>query len=281
MIIKKHEIKVLSFAVIFNILSSADAFASAWTRQEGEFFGLFEILDESSSSKTLFSNNKSNFYRNNAYKFYFEYGLFNKFTIGGYLKNYNFYSKGTFGDHILRKKVSNDYYGNIFLIQNLYNKNSNVFSLQYSYYFPIKYNDLSKNVNTVDTKNSFEFGILFGNSNNFILNDTYVEYFLDTSLNYKMVSGIDYDQITAAATVGFSLNSSSTFSFHYEYQYFLEDNLFDKNRTIYAYYEANNTNKVEIAFTYRFFDKLSTELAFYRNFSKTNSNGITFSFIFA
>ncbi len=273
-------IKILLVSCVIYFVCIFGVYASAWTRKQNEFFGLFEILDESQYSKTLFSNSKDNFYRNNSYKFYFEYGLTDWLTFGGYLRNYNFYSKGTFDGVVLREKVRNDYYGNIFLIQNLYNKNSNVFSIQYSYYFPIKYSDLSKQVNTVDTRNAFEFGVLFGRDDDFTLNDLLVRYFLNTSLNFKIVDGIDYNQITFATTLGFRLNDSSTLSFYYEYQYYLEDDLFDKDRTLYNYYEGYNTNKLKLSFNYKFMDNLSTELSFYRNFSNVNSSGISFSFIF-
>ena len=262
------------------VLCANDVYASAWTRKSREVFGLFEILDESNYFKTLIRNDNKNFYRINSYKLYLEYGLTQKFTVGGYVKNYNFFSKHRNIDKEFVKKVNNDYYSNIFLIQNLYNKNDSTFSLQYLAYIPLKYNDISKDVNTVDTKYAFEFAGLYGRDIDFNFIDTNVRCFLDVSLAYKIVNNNNYDQITFGTTFGMRLNDSSTFSLYYEYQYLFDENLFKKDHSIYNYYKGYNTNQIKVNFDYKFFDNLSTELSYYKKFSKNNSTGLSFTFIF-
>ncbi len=271
---------VLFFLLI--ILCVNNVYASAWPRKPKEFFGLFEILDESNYFKTLMNNDDRNFYRTNSYKFYLEYGLTRKLTIGGYIKNYNFYSRYRYKNTEFIKKVNNDYYSNIFLLQNLYGKNDNFFSLQYSAYLPIKYEDISKDVNTIDTKYAFEFSILYGKDGKIDLDflNINARYYLDMSLAYKLVNDINYDQITFQTTVGIRMNDSSSFNLHYEYQYYLDENLFDKKHNIYNYYEGYNMNQFKVSFNYKFLDNLSTELAYYKKFSKNNSTGLIFSFIF-
>lgn len=279
MIIFSRILLLFSFLFIF---CANSVYASAWPRKSKEFFGLFEILDESNYFKTLIRNDDKNFYRVNAYKFYLEYGLTEKITIGGYIKNYNFYSRYKYENVEFVKKVNNDYYSNIFLLQNLYGKNDNFFSLQYSVYLPIKYENVSKDVNTIDTKYAFEFTILYGKDGEVDLDLFNIDarYFLNTSLGYKLVNDINYDEINFKATVGIRLNDSSCFGLHYEYQYYLDENLFDKNRNIYNYYEGYNTNQFKVSFNYKFLDNLSTEIAYYKKFSENNSTGIIFSFIF-
>ena len=169
--------KILFISLFLFILYAKNVYASAWTRKSNDIFGLFEILDESNYSKTLIRNNNRNFYRINSYKLYLEYGLTQKFTIGGYIKNYNFFSRHRNKDREFVKKVNNDYYSNMFLIQNLYNKNDNTFSLQYLAYIPLKYNDISKDVNTVDTKYAFEFAGLYGKNIDFDFMDINIRYF--------------------------------------------------------------------------------------------------------
>ena len=172
------------------------------------------------------------------------------------------------------------YYSNIFLIQNLYNKNDSTFSLQYLAYIPLKYNDISKDVNTVDTKYAFEFAGLYGRDIDFNFIDPNVRCFLDVSLAYKIVNNNNYDQITFGTTFGMRLNDSSTFSLYYEYQYLFDENLFKKDHSIYNYYKGYNTNQIKVNFDYKFFDNLSTELSYYKKFSKNNSTGLSFTFIF-
>jgi len=245
-------------------------------------FGIFEILDESTYFKTLLDAGNANFYRVNSYKLYLEYGLTEKLTVGGYLKNYNFYSRYTHEDTKLTKKLDNDYYSNLFLIQNLYWKNNNLFSLQYSTYFPIKYEELSKEVNIIDTRFALELSMLYGRSGEIDSNlfDISAKYYTNLSLAYKFVNDINYDEITFGAAFGINLNDSSTFGLYYEYQYYLNENLFDKESNIYNYYDGYNTNQFKISFTYKFLDNLSTEFSYYRKFSKINSTGLVFSFIF-
>lgn len=268
---------ILFFILFFYFLSINNLYASAWTRKNEEFFGLFEILNESSYFETILKDKNKNFYKVDSYKFYLEYGLKDKITIGGYIKNYNFYSQYKYENINFIKKVNNDYYSNIFLIQNIYEKNNNFLSLQYSFYFPIKYTEISKDVNTIDTKNSFELSLLYGKDGDVNLNflDLNIRYYLDLSIAYKIISNIGYDQMTFHNTIGLRLNDSSSFGFTYEYQYFLKD----KYRN-YKSYNEYNLNKIEFSFVYKFLDTLSTEFSYYKNFSKSNSTGLTFSFIF-
>ena len=273
--------KLLFYVCLLYFFSMQFLFASAWTLKPGKFLGIFEILDESNYTKTLINNNKYNFYRNNSYKFYFEYGLFDKLTIGGYLNNYNYYSKFIYNDNlILYDKVKNDYYSNVFLIQNIYKGILDVFSLQYSFYFPIKYSDISKNVNTLDTNKAIQISLLYGISDVIDIFDYFVGYFLNISLSYKVVSNIEYNQVDLFTTLGIWLNNSSKMIFSYEYQDYLNDNIFSKHKNIYNYYNGYNSNKIEIGFNYKFLDNLSTEFSLYKNFSNINNVGITFKFIF-
>lgn len=274
--------KIIVLFFIFLSYTSR-ALASAWPRNDGEIFGLFEILEESSYAKTLLSDKDLDYYRSISYKLYIEYGLTEKITLGGYLKNYNFYSQIFNNNTKYKEEVNNDYYANIFLIQNLYRKNSNIFSFQYSFYFPIKYENVSKSANTIDTKKALEFTILYGRDGIFDIDkffDFRFGYFLNTSLGYKYINQLNYDNITFATTFGIRLNDSSSLNFHYQYKWYLENDLI-KNKANYSYYAGNNENQIKVSVNYKFLDDLSTELAVYKNYSKSNSSGIIFSFIFS
>lgn len=270
---------VCLFCLILFMSAANKLFASAWTKEKGELYYSLEALIESDSSNALLGGSDNSYYRNISYKLYFEYGLVEDFTIGGYLKKYDYHSRGIgeFGD-VAKDNLNNDYYGNIFFLQNIYSDDFNSFALQYLYYFPLKYNTVSKIVNTVDTKNALGVSVLYGFSDYTKVFDENFKYFVNLSVDYKAITKIKYDEAVFNITAGLNFNDSTTINLHYEYQYYFKSNIFNEND--FTKYNASNANKVEIGFTTKFFDEVSTKLAFYRNFSKTNSNGITFSFIF-
>ena len=217
-------LKILSFLFIF-IFCSSNAFCSAWTRKNGDSLVIFEMLNESTYSKTLFVNTNDDYYKTTAYKVYFEYGMVDKITLGGYLKNYNFYSQYLADGLKISNKIKNDYYANIFILQNIYNKNNNLFSLQYSIYAPLSYDDVSEYINPIDTKYSVELSVLYGIDDEISYRDLFLKYFINTGLSYRLVRELKYDQLDFSYLMGFRLNESSSFSASYECKYYFKNGL--------------------------------------------------------
>ena len=278
----KYFTSICLIFVYFFILNE-NSYPSSWIRQKNELYIVSEVLSESDRNKTIFTNDSnSNYFKTNSYKLYVEYGLFNKITIGGYLKDYNFYSQYLDNYNNLKKrKVKDDLYSNLFLIQNFYNKNKVLFSLQYGYYFPINYNNESKNINNIDTQSSYEIKLLFGTDKSSYIFNNKVNYYFDLGSGYKAIDNTNYNELKSNFTFGFRINSSSTLSFEYEKKYYTKNNfIFNGSNIFNEYYKNNNSDKIQFSFDCKFIDSLSTKLSFYRNFSESNSNGIIFSFIF-
>lgn len=262
--------------ILLILFLADDIYASAWTRKKNSFYGLLEIADDSSHSSTLFKNNStSNYYRSLTYKLYFEYGLIDKLTLGGFVKNYNFYSQFLSNGIKLKKEIDNDFYGNIFLNHNIINKNHKLFSLQYSFYFPIHYSKISPSVNTLDTKYGIELTADFGMDGE-IKN---VRYFWDISGAYKLFTNINYDQITLANVFGIKVNESAAINFRYEYQFYVRDTL-NNSKNTYNYYNGADSHELKLSFSYRFLDTLSTDISAYKKYSRQNSVGLSFGFVF-
>lgn len=122
---------------------------------------------------------------------------------------------------------------------------------------------------------------MFGTDKSFNFFGEIIKYYLDSGIGYRIINDSNYDEFKFNIISGIRFNQSSTFVFEYERQYFLQSDILSSNANTYNdYYENNNSNKFQISLNYKFLDNLSTKLAFYRNFSETNSNGIIFSFIF-
>lgn len=270
-------LSVIFFTICISLLPNPSQ-ASAWVRPKNTVFTILEFLRESNQSDLLFQNKNISGYKTNAYKLYLEYGLSNKITIGGYLKDYNYtykyYEQNTVTS---RKKIEHDYYTNLFLIQNLYNKNRNLFSFEYSFYAPIKYSGFSKEFNMFDTQNSFEFLVLFGKDDEI---KNIVKYFIDSRLGYRVFNNINYDRLTFETTLGLRLNPTSAVKLYYEYQDHIKTDIFTSKDHTYDYNTSYNSNQIKLSLNYKFLDELSTEFSYYKKFSRTNSTGIIFSFIF-
>lgn len=254
-------------------------FASAWTRGKNDIFIDFELLNESDYSKRLIKNINLTNYKINSYKFYFEYGLINYLTIGGYLKNYNFEYQYKNNYKNKEEKIRNDYYGDIFLLYNFYNKNRNLISAEVSFYFPIKTHMFSKEFNLYDTENSFEYSILFGTDKDFDFIYNFM-VFNNSKISYRIFNNINFNRFTFETIFGFRLNKTSSVNFEYEYQNNKKTNILSSNITIYDKMNNYNLNQLKISFNYKFLDNLSTKLSYFRKFSKVDSVGFTFSFIF-
>ncbi|HSQ97313.1 MAG TPA: hypothetical protein VLL98_01185 [Rickettsiales bacterium] len=263
--------------IFFSTLSFQLGYASAWTRPKNTLFSTLEFLRESDHFNIILNDKDISSYKTTSYKLYLEYGLFEKITLGGYLKDYNFaYKYLDQSSYLYQVKIKNDYYANLFIIQNLYNKNNNLFSFEYSFYTPIKNSALSKQFNTFDTKDSFEFLILFGKDGEL---KNIINYFIDSRLGYRIFNNINYDRITFETTLGLRLHPTSSVEFCYEYQdHVKSDNLSNKDNT-YNYYANYNSNQIKFSLNYQFLDELSTKFSYYRKFSKQDSSGIIFSFI--
>lgn len=264
--------------IIFLFFTTNFAYASAWVRPKHKLFGVMELLRESTSSYNILNGNKKIAYNINSCKLYAEYGLLEKITIGGYIKDYNFNQKSFHNNELYEEKVENDFYSDFFIIQNLYNKNKNLFSLEYSFYTPIKYDDFSKVINAYETRTSYELSALFGRDGDIYLINTNLRYFIDLRTSYRIFNNINYDRFTFENTLGLRLNPTSSVNFYYEYQdHIKSDNLSTQNKVPYANY---NSNQIRFSLSYKFLDELSTEFSYFRKFSKTNSSGLIVSFIF-
>ncbi len=272
---------ILAF-IIFLLFSLSMAYASAWVRQKNTLFNVMEYLRESNSSDNIFSDEEEIAYNVNSYKLYMEYGLLENITFGGYLKNYNFNQKYFDNDGLLYKeKIENDFYSNVFVIQNLYNKNKNLFSIEYSFYAPIKYDKLSKKFNLFDVRTSYEFSTLFGrdgkiNSISFIN----LKYFIDSRIGYRVFNNINYDRITFETTLGLRINPTSSVNFYYEYQDHIKTHISSTQNKTYNCYTDYSLNQFKVSLSYKFLDELSTEFSYFKKFSKTNSTGLIIYFIF-
>ena len=75
----------VSIFITFLFFSTNLVYASAWVRPEHKLFSVMEFFRESTSSYNILNGNKKIAYNINSYKFYVEYGLFEKLTLGGYI----------------------------------------------------------------------------------------------------------------------------------------------------------------------------------------------------
>jgi hypothetical protein len=247
-ILKKFGLKLKPLLIIFVLTSTLfqnKAFASAWTKPKGGLYISVEGLLEEDEKK-ISSNSKTS-YRTKSYKAYVEYGLFETITIGGYLKNYNFSSKYTVGNHEYKISVENDYYLNLFVIQNILDRNDHVFSLQYATYHPLSYDDLSKYTNAVDTKHAFELSLLYGKNSTF--NDLGV--YFNAGVSYKHVLDWEYDQMTYAISAGIRPNISTSFALKYEFKDYL---LYDK---LVNSYREKDISKIYISGDFKYYDNVA------------------------
>lgn len=265
---------IFLFIVLFLLLLSK-SYSSSWTKNKGEFFTSIEFSVETSDFDIIFGNKKNNYYKNNYLQIYTEYGLLNNLTIGGYLKNYNFYSIYYSTNNIEIQKISDDFYGNIFLNQNLYKDIYNSLSIQYSLYFPLKTSQLSKELNSLDSNTGHEIKISFGNSKNIskILN-----YYFEISSSYRMVNNVKYDEISLNTTFGLSRNNSSTFAIQYEYNYYPGAILINKNK-LYNY-KLESNNKIKFINNYQFNNDYIIEFSYSKSFSNNNADAFSIAIIF-
>ena len=267
------QISTLSFIIL--LLLPNISYSSAWTKSEKEIFGNIEYYVESDSLSTYFKNKNSNFYKTDYLQTYFEYGLFENLTVGGYLKKYNFYSKYYGQDDIIVKNINNDYYGNLFLIQNIYKTAKDTLSIQYSVYFPIKYSNLSKMINPVDARFGYEMSLSYGGNNNF---SDYLNYFFEFKGSYKIINNMNEDKLAINATLGIRLNKTSSFSIRYENDNY-PNTLLSKNKS-YNYNKPKTTNKIKFSNNYKFSDDYSLEFSYYRIFPGSAVNALSASIIF-
>jgi len=271
---------ILTF-IIFLFFSIDAIFASAWVRPEHNIFCVMEFLRESSSSNNLFNNNEKLAYNINSYKLYLEYGLLKKITIGGYIKDYNFNQKYYgYKGLLYEDKLENDFYANVFVIQNLYNENKNLFSFGYFFYFPVEYNELSKELNTFETRTSYQLSALFGKDDDIDLKFIDFKYFIDLKISYRVFNNVNYDRFTFENTLGLRLNPTSSVNFYYEYQDHIKSKRLSTKNKIYDSYLNYSSNQIRFSLNYKFLDELSTEFAYFKKFSKNNSSGLIISFIF-
>ena len=266
------------FSILFYFLCFNISFASAWTRKQNHIFADFETLIESNNSNRFFRDVNETNYKINAYKLYLEYGLTDFLTIGGYLKNYNFNYKYNNLEKEKIEKIQNDYYGNLFLLYNFYNKNRNLISTELSFYFPIKTHEFSKEFNYYETEKSLEYAVLFGTDKDFTLIYDFM-FFMSSKVAYRIFDNINFNRFTFKNIVGFRLNKTSSVNFEYEYQNHRKTNILPSKDKIYDKINDYNLNEFKIFFNYKFLDNLSTKLAYFKKFSKVNSSGLTFSFI--
>lgn len=265
---------IFLFIVLFLLLLSK-SYSSSWTKNKGEFFTSIEFSAETNDFDIIFGNKKSNYYKNNYLQIYTEYGLLDNLTIGGYLKNYNFYSI-YYGTHNIEvQEINDDYYGNIFLNQNLYKDIYNSLSLQYSLYIPLKTSQLSKEINSLDSNVGYEIKLSLGNSQQIskILN-----YYFEISSSYKMINNVKYDEITLNMTFGLSKNNSSTFAIQYEYNYYPRAILINKNK-LYNYTLESN-NKIKFINNYQFNDDYIIEFSYSKSFGNNNADAFSIAIIF-
>lgn len=264
---------------LFYLFLLNNIFASAWTRERNGIFADFEILNESNSSKRLIESVDITNYKINSYKLHFEYGLVDFLTLGGYLKNYNFEYQYKNNYENREEKIRNDYYGNLFLLYNFYKKNGNLISIELSFYFPIENHEFSKEFNLYETEKSFEYSILFGTDKDFhFIYDFMV--FANSKFSYRIFNNINFNRFTFESIIGFRLNKTSSVNFEYEYQNHRKTNILPSNNTMYDKMNKYNLNQIKISFNYKFLDNLSTKLSYFKKFSKVDSVGFTFSFIF-
>lgn len=257
------------------ILFVHETFASSWTRNKGEIFSSIEFSAETNNIDVVFYNKKVNYYKNNYMQFYSEYGLSDTITIGGYLKNYNFYSIYYDIDNIEVQKINNDIYSNIFLNKNLYKTENNSISVQYSLYLPIKYKNISKKLNFIDTSVGNEIKLSFGHSNNFL---KYLNYYIEFYSSYRLINNAKFDEITFNATLGITRKNSSAFVIQYEYNYYPESLLINKNK--FYKYSIQNNNKITLTNIYDFNNKYSLSFSYSKSFYHNNADSISIAIIF-
>lgn len=261
---------VFIFYFLFMILffRSQILYASAWPRDKGQIYASFESLYMTDKYNLILQEqNPDSFYQTLSYKFYLEYGLTDKFTIGGYTKNFHYRSRFENENIIIKKNYENNFFSNLFFMYNLYNVNENLFSIKFGYYFPLKYNDFIKKVDNLETKNISEISLLFGKNGYF--ENVYLGYYLNAELSYR-----DSNQILFELTNGFRTNPVSTFAIQYKLQYNSKNlHLID--------YSDNTYNQFKVMLNTQFLDDLSVEFAVYKIFYKElNSTGLSLSFVF-
>lgn len=264
----------LLYIAILNLFLNK-TYASSWTRSNGELFTSLEFSFETNDSNILFKNVNSNYYKNHYLQLYFEYGLLDDFTIGGYLKNYNFYSIYHGEDNSDIYKIDDDFYSNLFLIQNLYRNLYNSISIKYGLYLPIKYSAKSKYLNALDSHIGYEMEISYGVSDKLFDN---INYYFEISSAYKLMTHTKYDEISFNSTLGIVRNNSSSFSIQYEYNYYPESLLISNNK-FYGYTLQSN-NKIKLTNSYKFNDIYSIEFSYSKSFRHGDANAFTLSLVF-
>ena len=168
-----------------------------------------------------------------------------------------------------------EYYGNLFLIQNIYKTAKDTLSIQYSVYFPIKYSNLSKMINPVDTRFGYEMSLSYGGNNNF---SDYLNYFFEFKGSYKIINNMNEDKLTINATLGIRLNTTSSFIIQYENDNY-PNTLLSKNKS-YNYNKPKTINKIKFSNNYKFSDDYSLEFSYYRIFPCSAVNALSASIIF-
>ena len=263
----------LYIVIIYLFLNRS--YASSWTKNKDELFLSLEFSFETNDNNILFKNVNSNYYKNHYLQLYFEYGLLDDFTIGGYLKNYNFYSIYHGEDNSDIYKIDSDFYSNLFLIQNLYRNLYNSISIKYGLYLPIKYSNVSKYLNALDSHIGYEMEISYGVSDRLFDN---INYYFEISSAYKLMTHTKYDEISFNSTLGIVRNNSSSFSIQYEYNYYPESLLISNNK-FYGYTLQSN-NKIKLINSYKFNDIYSIEFSYSKSFRHGNADAFTLSLVF-
>ncbi len=273
--------KITIFLIIF-LLFFDKAYSSAWLQEKNKMIAIFEISREFSDKKVIFSKKDFTYYNSNLFKLYLEYGLFNSMTIGGYLENYNLYSKYYDKYDLHKSKIKNDYYGNIFLKQKLFKQNNSIFSIDYSFYFPINYSNADNISNIIDRQNAYEISLNFGKNDDIYLKNNfelYLKYFVDTSISYKIINNFNNDELTFKFTTGFSKNDSSLFYIQYEYKNYPSSNILKANN-ISTINNLSNINKIKLAHNYKISKNKKVEFSYQKIFSKVDADNLSVLFIF-
>lgn len=263
----------LYIVIIYLFLNRS--YASSWTKNKDELFLSLEFSFETNDNNILFKNVNSNYYKNHYLQLYFECGLLDDFTIGGYLKNYNFYSIYHGEDNSDIYKIDDDFYSNLFLIQNLYSNLHNSISIKYGLYLPIKYSNDSKYLNAIDSHIGYEMEISYGMSNKLFNN---INYYFEISSAYKLMTHTKYDEMSFNSTLGIVRNNSSSFSIQYEYNYYPESLLISNNK-FYGYTLQSN-NKIKLTNSYKFNDIYSIEFSYSKSFRHSKADAFTLSLTF-
>lgn len=280
--------------LVFFLSNINQAISGGFTKKNNQFFLLIE--------NNISSNSVSNFskydftpeygkYISEENKMYWEYGIFDNFSINGYLKETKIDLKfNIFG----KKRLRNNYFANLALQYKILQNEKTGISFKISNYHPIKYANILKITSNLDIYDAVEYTISFAHSfENFL--GKYNTNFINLDLNYRSLSDSFKDNFNLNLSFGRKINLSSLIIFEYIYN---KDININNNKTINNYYykvyaDSNKKNKINknlineyqtfkinsiTNFTDNFAFKASLEKSFYKNNDK--SYGISLGFWF-